>query len=41
MHEHGLNLKFLPYLYNSCPNPHVKKYIYTSMAAKIVKDYLY
>lgn len=41
LHEDGLNLKFLPFVYSNCSNVHVKKYIYTSMTAKIVKDYIY
>lgn len=40
-HEEGLNLKFLPYVYNNCQNAQVKKYIYTAMTAKIIKDYVY
>ena len=39
IHDAGLNLKFLPQIYKLCPNPEVKKYIYTSMTAKVIKDY--
>jgi len=41
LHESGLNLKVLPYIYNTCTNAHVKRHIYTAMTAKIVKDYVF
>lgn len=41
IHEAGLNLKTLPYLYSCCSNVYVKRYIYSAMTAKIVKDHIF
>ncbi len=40
MHQKGINLKYLPLLYNEVSNKNVKKYINTIMVAKVVKDNL-
>ena len=41
LHEAGLNLKYLPVVYGQCGNPYVKKYLYTAMASKVVKEYIF
>ena len=41
MHEEGINMKYLPHIYQSCPNKNVKRYIYSAMIAKVVKDYIF
>jgi hypothetical protein len=38
MHLRGINLKYLPILYNEVTNKNVKKYINTVMVAKVAKD---
>ncbi len=37
----GVNLKYLPRVYNQISNKYMKKYILTTMVAKIVKDYIF
>jgi hypothetical protein len=41
IHESGLNFKSLPLIYNECQNPYIRKYIYTAMTARIIKDYVF
>ncbi len=40
MHQRGINLKYLPFLYTEVTNKTVKKYVHTFMAAKIAKDFI-
>lgn len=37
MHSKGINMKYLPVLYNEITNKLVKKYVHSLMVAKIVK----
>jgi hypothetical protein len=37
----GVNLKYLPRVYNEISNKYMKKYVHTTMVAKIAKDYIF